>query len=266
MSWNNPLNSRNQRPHSNDEHRTCPTAPTSLIKTHHHQKPVQQNVIESTTVTDPQLSIPPFYSQHHTTHSAMPPGPSDPAGGSMPIQGTDSLSASETRMNTDNQSSILRQQIKPDNHNTTNRTSLPGYSGGNTSTSTSSHALPSSETTSMLSSSSAEGHHMLSTGGGGARPKTSSSKVGSFDMSSSSQPPLSQTSAQHGVLSTNLQQTSSQTYTTSTGGAVLQTLRDPSHYEEISVIGNGKNILYAVAIFTLKINVKNKNNLRLIMI
>ena len=72
---------------------------------------------------------------------------------------------------------------------------------------------------------------MLPSDHGGARPKLNPTVV------SASQP--QQTSSQLGILSSHLQHPSTQ-YTTSSGGAVLQTLRDPSHYEELSVIGNGK--------------------------
>jgi serine/threonine protein kinase len=67
----------------------------------------------------------------------------------------------------------------------------------------------------------------------GARPKIQPLNP---TVVSASQP--QQTSSQLGILSSHLQHPSTQ-YTTSSGGAVLQTLRDPSHYEELSVIGNG---------------------------
>ena len=230
MSWPSQAASRNRRPHSNDEHRACPTTPSSGTSTTSHQQPVQQNVIESTTTVDTPNQL---LNQRHIAHPAptMPPGPSDPEGsipldeaGGIGVRGT----SSDSKTSTDNQSSILRQQIKPDNHDTTNRSSLPGYRRS-TDVSTSSHSVTSE--TAMQTSSDTSGH-------GGARRKTPSSVPSSHLQTSidTSQP---QSSSHHGILSTQLQPPS-HTYTTSSGGAVLQTLRDPTHYEELSVIGNGK--------------------------
>lgn len=233
MSWPSQAASKNQRPRRNDEHRACPTTPISGANiTSHQQQPVQQNVIESTTTVDTPIQLLDYPA------ATMPPKPSDPEG-SIPLDEAGGIgmrgASSDCKMSTDNQSSIVRQQTKPDSHDTTNRSSLPGYRG-NMATSTSSHTVTSD--TAMLSSSDKP---TLRSDHGGARKKTSSSispsqSQTSHTTTSTSQP---QSSSHLGILSTHLQP-STHTYTTSSGGAVLQTLRDPSHYEELSVIGNGK--------------------------
>ena len=233
MSWQSQATPKSERPHSNDEHRACPTTPKSLNKTpsSYHNNPVQQNVIESTNTLD--ANSPNFvHHQNIVIHSTttMPPTPSDPEG-SIPIDETTGGlsvkggSSSVEKMSTDNTN------IKPTKHDTTSRSSLPGYRGA-TSTTTSSHTLT-SETSlrspSLEKTGSSEDH-------GGARRKTQPSQQ--TVVSASQQP--QQTSSHLGILSSHLQPASSHQYTTSGGGAVLQTLRDPLHYEELSVIGTGK--------------------------
>ena len=221
MSWPIQTTPKSQRPHSNEDHRACPTTPKSLNKlpSSYQQNPVQQNVIESTSIPDKHIQ-PLHYSQpsiHSTT--TMPPAPSDPEG-SIPIERAEGIggSSSVDRISTDTK--------------TTSRSSLPGYRGS-ISTPTSSHT--STSETSMLSSSDISPEKTsLPSDHGGARQKTHPQTVVSA-LQEQPQP----TSSHLGILSTHLQ-TASHPYTTSSGGAVLQTLRDPSHYEELSVIGNGK--------------------------
>jgi hypothetical protein len=118
---------------------------------------VQQNVIDTTTTVDTPNQL---LNQQHIAHPAptMPPGPSDPEG-SIPLDGAGGLgvrgTSSDSKTSTDNQSSILRQQIKPDNHDTTNRSSLPGYRRS-TDVSTSSHGVTSE--TAMQTSSDTSDH------------------------------------------------------------------------------------------------------------
>ena len=233
MSWQRQATPKSERPHSNEVHRACPTTPKSLSTTpsSHHHIPVQQNVIESTTSLDP-INTQFLHHQNILLNSTttMPPTPSDPEG-SMPIDNTTGGfsvkggSSSVEKMSTDNTN------IKSTKHDTTSRSSLPGYRGA-TSTTNPSHTLTSE--TSLLPSSidktgSSQDH-------GGARRKTQPSQQ--TVVSASQQP--QQTSSHLGILSSHLQPASSHQYTTSGGGAVLQTLRDPLHYEELSVIGTGK--------------------------
>ena len=235
MSWHSQATAKGQRPHRNDEHRACPTTPKSIntnTSSSSRQNPVQQNVIESTSLYEGQDQFQPYSDSKHSISSTtiMSPIPSDPEG-SIPIEeGLGGLGASSSveKMSTDNTN--LRTTIK---HDTTSRSSLPGYRGS-LSTPTSSHT--STSETSMLSSSdtTTPDKPILPSDHGGARPKTQPLNP---IVVSASQP--QQTSSQLGILSSHLQHPSTQ-YTTSSGGAVLQTLRDPSHYEELSVIGNGK--------------------------
>ena len=159
----------------------------------------------------------------------MPPTPSDPEG-SIPIDETGGLGIAG------GSSSVGKLSTDRTKHDTTSRSSLPGYRGV-TSTPTTSHT--STSDTSMLSSSDNQDvspdNPSLPSDHGGARRKTDPSQQ--TVVSAPQQP--QQTSSHLGILSSHLQ-TSSHQYTTSSGGAVLQTLRDPSHYEELSVIGNGK--------------------------
>ena len=235
MSWPSQAKPKDQRAHRNDEHRACPTTPKSSKATTagHQQNPVQQNVIESTSTLDTH-NQPPYHPQHpiYSTET-MPPAPSDPEG-SIPVEEPSRVGVTEE--GSVEQMSIDNTNINPGKHDTTSRSSLPGYRG-NTSTPTFSHT--STSETSMLSSSdirdTSTDKTAIPSDHGGARPKTRS-QSSHTTVSASQQPP---TSSQLGILSTHLQ-TASHTYTTSGGGAVLQTLRDPSHYEELSVIGNGK--------------------------
>ena len=227
---------KDQRPHRNDEHRACPTTPTSSNAniSGYQQNPVQQNVIESTTTFDTP-NQPPHHPQHSRySATTMPPAPSDPEG-SIPVDETGGIgvkggSSSIEKMSTDTTN------IRPGKHDTTSRSSLPGYRGS-VSTPTSSHT--STSETSMLSPADtpdvSADKPALPSDHGGARRKAHS-QTSHTTVSASQQP---QTSSHLGILSSHLQP-ASQTYTTSSGGAVLQTLRDPSHYEELSVIGNGK--------------------------
>ena len=237
MSWPSQATPKSQRPHNNEEHRACPTTPKSLSKTpsSYHQNPIQQNVIESTTASDannPKV----LHHQNIVIHSTttMPPTPSDPEGsipidetsGGLSVQGG---SSSVEKMSTDNTN------IRPTKHDTTSRSALPGYRGvasmpSSSQTLTSDTSLLSSSDVSLDKTGSSTDH-------GGARRKTQPSQQ--TVVSASSQQPQ-QTSSHLGILSSHLQPSSSHQYTTSGGGAVLQTLRDPSHYEELSVIGNGK--------------------------
>jgi len=229
MSWHRQATHKDQRPHSNEEHRACPTTPKSLREnpSSHQKNPVQQHVIESTTTLDIHNQAP-----HQSTDIAysrttnMPPTPSDPEG-SIPIEETGGLGI------TGASSSVDKMSTDRTKHDTTSRSSLPGYRGVISTPTTS------TSDTSMLSSSDNQDvspdKSGLPSDHGGARRKTQPSQQ--TVVSASQQP--QQTSSHLGILSSHLQSASHQ-YTTSSGGAVLQTLRDPSHYEELSVIGNGK--------------------------
>ena len=164
----------------------------------------------------------------------MPPAPSDPEG-SIPIEETRRMLVKEESRSVEKIITI-NTNIMPGKHDKTSRLSLSGYRG-NTSTPTSSH--PSTSETSMLSPSDIQDASpdktAITSDNGGSRGKTHSQS--SHTTVSASQE--HQTSSQLGTLSSHIQ-TAPHTYTRSGAGAVLQTIRDSSHYDELSVIGNGK--------------------------
>ena len=191
---------------------------------------MQQHVNDSSTTID-------IHSQphHHSTDTiysrttAMPPAPSDPEG-SIALEETGNLGI------TGGSSSVSKISNDKTKHDTASRSSVLRHRRV-TSTPTTSYA--STLDTLMLACSTNQevspDKSDLSSSHGGDRQKTQSSKQ--TVVSASQQP--EQTSSHFDILSSHLPSSSHQ-YTTSSGGVVLQTLPGPSHYEKLSVIGNGK--------------------------